>query len=311
MMGDFPRERQQNGQPDLMKVLKSHGLGNDYLIIENIPSPPSPLQVVLLCDRNHGVGGDGLLLRVPGDHADFGLRIYNPDGSLAEISGNGLRIFAHWLHHHQGAPERFTVATGGRVVPCWVQGDRVTVEMGRASFDPAEVPVRADRPFVDAPLPPEIAGADGPTLRATAVGLGNPHCVIFVDQDPGGLPWRRWGAALERHALFPNRTNVQFAQVLAPDHIRIRIHERGAGPTLASGSSACGVAAAALRTGRAGPHVRIEAPGGVLSVSIDERWMLRLEGPVEEVGVFHPSPALQRRWRAAGAPLQSDGSETT
>jgi diaminopimelate epimerase len=309
-MGDFQRDSLQHGQADLVKVLKSHGLGNDYLIIENTPSPPSPLQVVLLCDRNHGVGGDGLLWGEPSEQADFGLRIYNPDGSLAEISGNGLRIFAHWLHHRRGAADRFTVATGGRVVECRVQGDEVTVQMGRASFAPAEVPVLSDEPFIDALLPAEIAGPDGPPLRGTAVGLGNPHCVIFVEQDPGALPWRRWGAALERHPLFPHRTNVQFAQVLAPDHIRIRIHERGAGPTLASGSSACGVAAAALRTGRAGRELRIEAPGGTLSVSIDADWGLRLRGPVEEVGSFQPAPALQRRWRRAGAPLQSDPSET-
>ena len=291
----------QSRQADLVNVLKCHGLGNDYLIIENKPSPPTPLQVVLLCDRNHGVGGDGLLLAVPAVDADYGLRVYNPDGSIAEISGNGLRIFAHWLHHRQGAPQRFTVSTAGRVVTCQVGGDQVTVDMGRASFEPAEVPVAAPAPFIDAPLPPEITDPGGPALLGTAVGLGNPHCVVFVDCDPDDIPWRLWGARLERHPLFPNRTNVQFAQVLAHDHIRIRIHERGAGPTLASGSSACGVAAAALETGRAGHTVRIEAPGGMLRVAIDPHWQLRLEGPVEVVGSFEPSPALLDRWRAAGA----------
>jgi diaminopimelate epimerase len=300
-MGDFPDENGQYAQADLVKVLKSHGLGNDYLIIENAPSPPTPIQVVLLCDRNHGVGGDGLLSLVPASDADFGLLIHNPDGSVAEISGNGLRIFAHWLHHQRGAPERFTVATGGRVVVCRVAGDRVEIDMGRADFEPAEVPLAHPEPFIERPLPPEIAGQGGPTLLATAVGLGNPHCVVFVEQDLDSLPWRDWGARIERHPLFPNRTNVQIARVLAPDHIEIRIHERGAGPTLASGSSACGVAAAGLMTGRTGRRVRIESPGGVLTVDIGPEWQLTLEGPVEQVGRFEPSAAFLARWRAAGA----------
>jgi diaminopimelate epimerase len=300
-MRDFSIDSGQNEQADLVKVLKSHGLGNDYLIIENKPFPPTPLQVVLLCDRNHGVGGDGLLSQIPASNADFGLQIHNPDGSTAEISGNGLRIFAHWLHHTQGAPARFTVATGGRVVPCQVQGDRVRLGMGRADFEPSLVPVAHAEPFIEQPLPPEISGPGGPTLRGTAVGLGNPHCVVFVDGELDALPWRTWGSRLEHHPLFPNRTNVQFARVLAPDHIEIRIHERGAGPTLASGSSACGVAAAGLRTGRTARSVRIEAPGGVLEVEIDPAWQLDLEGPVEQVGRFEPSAAFLSRWRAAGA----------
>ena len=300
-MRDFPNGFGQNEQADLVKVLKSHGLGNDYLIIENKPFPPTPLQVVLLCDRNHGVGGDGLLSQVPASNADFGLMIHNPDGSVAEISGNGLRIYAHWLHHVRGAPDRFTVATGGRVVPCEVLGERVRLGMGRADFEPSLVPIDHPEPFIEQPLPAEITDRGGPALMGTAVGLGNPHCVVFVDDDLDALPWRAWGAHIEVHPLFPNRTNVQFARVLAPDHIEIRIHERGAGPTLASGSSACGVAAAGLRTGRTGRAVHVEAPGGVLDVEIDSSWHLSLEGPVEQVGRFEPSAAFLARWHAAGA----------
>ena len=302
-MRNLPREDQHDGQVKSFKVLKFHGLGNDYLIIEKNPSPPTPRQVVLLCDRNHGVGGDGLLVRVPTSHADYGLQIHNPDGSIAEISGNGLRIFAHWLHHQHDAPARFTVATGGRVVGCEVDGDEVEVAMGQASFEPAQVPVQLPSPMIDAPLPTEIAGAGGPVLRATAVGLGNPHCVMFFEQDLDELPWREWGACIERHTLFPNRTNVQFARVLSPDHVEIRIHERGAGPTLASGSSACAVAAAALETGRTGPVVRVQAPGGTLSVRIGPSWQLQLRGPVEAVGHFEPADTFLARWQAA-APLQ-------
>ncbi len=282
-----------------MDVLKSHGLGNDYLIVDIPPSPPSLLQVVLLCDRNHGVGGDGVLSPGPRADADYGLRIFNPDGSEAEISGNGLRIYAHWLHHHRAAPAAFTVRVGGRTVACEVSGDSVQVAMGRASFDPAEVPTTLEEVLVDGPLRPSVAMPGEPPLLATALGLGNPHCVMFFERDLDDLPWRRWGKAIEHHPVFPNRTNVQFARVLDRGQIAIRIHERGAGPTLASGSSACGVAAAAVRTGRADRDLRIVAPGGVLNVRVDADWQLHLAGPVEEVGTFRPSPAFEARWTSA------------
>ncbi len=282
-----------------MEILKFHGLGNDYLIVDIPPSPPSLEQVVLLCDRNHGVGGDGVLCPGPRVEADYGLRIFNPDGSEAEISGNGLRIYAHWLHNHRGAPARFTVRVGGRIVACEVAGESVKVAMGRARFEPIDVPLARCEALIDTALEPPVHDPNEPPLLATAVGLGNPHCVMFFDQDLDTLPWRRWGARIENHPLFPNRTNVQFARVRAPDHIEIRIHERGAGPTLASGSSACGVAAAAVRTGRTGRKLRIQAPGGDLHVQVGHDWQLHLEGPVEEVGRFQPSAAFVERLRKA------------
>ena len=272
-----------------MVFFKSHGLGNDYLIAEAPHPPPTAGQVRLLCDRNHGVGSDGLLWACTSARADAGLRIFNPDGSEAEISGNGLRIFAHWLHHHRGAPPDLCIEVGGRVVACRVQGDQVRVAMGHATFEPAGVPLRAHLPLIEAPLPV----AD---LRGTAVGMGNPHCVVFVEQDLDSLPWRAWGEALERHPLFPNRTNVQIARVVAEDSLEIRIWERGAGPTLASGSSACAAAAAAVRTGRCRGRIQVEAPGGVLQVGVADDWAITLEGPVEEVGAFTPAPAFQARW---------------
>jgi len=278
-----------------VKLLKSHGLGNDYLVVETAPPPPTPRQVTLLCDRNKGVGGDGLLLPVPSARATAGLRVFNPDGSEAEISGNGVRIFAHWLHHRRGAPRALTVEVGGRVVACEVDGDRVRVAMGRATFAPVLIPVAAPDPLVEAPL--RVAGTD---LRVTTVGLGNPHCVVFVDRDPDALPWRAWGAALERHPLFPHRTNVQIARVLGPDALMIRVWERGAGPTLASGSSACAAAAAAVRTGRCRGRIQVTSPGGTLAVDVAEDWEIVLEGPVEEVGSFEPAPAFLARWAAAG-----------
>jgi diaminopimelate epimerase len=276
-----------------MRFWKAHGLGNDYLVLEEPVTPALTARlVVALCDRNRGVGSDGILEPMsPTLGADFGVRIWNPDGSTAEKSGNGLRIFARWLRDSGRSPsDRFSISTGPCRVECETTADAVSVEMGAATFTPAEVPVDAPGELVDAPI--ELS--DGP-LIVTAVGIGNPHCVVFRDEPLDTLPWRRWGAELERHPRFPNRTNVQVARVIDRRAVEIRIHERGAGETQASGSSSCAVAAAGVRTGRldAG-RIRVEMPGGRLWVTVSPDGVL-LEGPVEAVGHFEVDP----RWLAS------------
>src|SRR5581483_2085138 len=240
--------RPPGGVPAIPFV-KGHGLGNDYLVLEesDLPAPLAPDAIARLCDRHRGVGSDGVLLRVATTRADFGLRIFNPDGSEAEKSGNGLRIFAKYLWDHGGArTERFTVDTPGGLVECQlhVRDGRVgfvTVEMGRATVQAREIPVAGvEGEAVDLAL----ALADGTRLTATAVSVGNPHCVVFVDAlDEGAC--RRLGPLVERHPAFPHRTNVQLARPHGPDLVEILIWERGAGYTLASGSSSCAAAAAA------------------------------------------------------------------
>ena len=273
-----------------MRLFKSHALGNDYLIQESGP-PPSPGLVRALCHRTNGVGSDGLLCPQPSAVADCGVRIYNPDGSEAEKSGNGLRIFARWRVDRLYTPRDFTVETLGGVVRCTVLDDGVRVEMGRARFEPEALPATFAGPLIDGPLP-----VGDETLTATAISVGNPHCVIFVEHDPDLSPWRRWGEAIERHPSFPNRVNVQVAQVLGPDHLTIRIWERGAGETSASGSSSCAVAAAAVRTGRLRPgRIRLDMPGGTLFVTVAERFDLTLEGAVTPIGEL----VLDPRWLAA------------
>ena len=272
----------------MIPFAKGHGLGNDYLVMDqrDLPRPLSMRAITRICDRNWGVGSDGILLLVPSARADFGLRIFNPDGSEAEKSGNGLRIFAKYLWDHGHAKkEAFTVDTKGGVVECQLHVrdghvNFVTVEMGRATFRAAEVPMTG--------LPGEAVGVpltlrDGPALTVTAVSVGNPHCVVFVDRlDESEV--RRLGPQLETHAAFPNRTNVQFARVVARDVLEILIWERGAGFTLASGSSSCAAAAAAVRNGRCDHgRVAVRMPGGELAVHVRPDWSLRLEGPVEEV----------------------------
>ncbi len=266
--------------------VKGHGLGNDYLVLtgKDLGRELSARAIQKICDRHWGVGGDGILLLVPSAVADFGLRIFNPDGSEAEKSGNGLRIFAKFLHDHGHARSlRFTVETRGGIVECvcHVRDGRVeavTVEMGRATFRAPEIPMNGpDREVVGVPLQ-----VDGTTLTVTAVSVGNPHCVVFVprlDEQEA----RRLGPLIERHPAFPNRTNVQFARVHARDTVDILIWERGAGWTLASGSSSCAVACAAVKNGLTDRRVTVRMPGGQLAIEVREDWSIRLEGPVEEV----------------------------
>lgn len=280
-----------------MMLVKGHGLGNDYLVLHAWgPDRPAPWPglalsapgAVALCDRHRGPGGDGVLEPAPSAVADVGLRIWNPDGSLAEKSGNGLRIFARYLVDHRGFPPSMTIEVPAGVVRCDVAPEHVTVEMGVATLDPAQIPCAL--PLFDAPI--EVCGA---ALRATAVGLGNPHCVIFVTEPLDSLPWRAWGAALERDPRFPNRTNVQIARVLGPDRLEARIWERGAGETSASGSSACAVAVAARCLGRCGGRVTVSMPGGALSVEVAPDLAVTLRGPVEEVGTFWVSEPLAKK----------------
>jgi diaminopimelate epimerase len=271
----------------MIPFVKGHGLGNDYLVINeaDLSFPLTPLAIQRICHRNWGIGSDGILLLVESSSADFGLRIFNPDGSEAEKSGNGLRIFSKYLHDHGHTKETtFTVETKGGVVECQCQVsagrvDFVTVEMGRATFRAPDIPMHGpDREVVGVPLQ-----VNDHFLRVTAVSVGNPHCVVFRDSlDEPEL--KRLGPLIERHPSFPNRTNVQFAKVLGRDRVQILIWERGAGYTLASGSSSCGAASAAVKNRLCDyGSVTVTMPGGELMIEVRPDWSLRLRGPAEEV----------------------------
>lgn len=248
-------------------AFRAHGLGNDYLVV---PGPLSPTLVRALCDRHRGPGGDGVLepLPAPPGH-DYAVRIYNPDGSEAEKSGNGLRIFAAWLHLKQQAPTHFSVWTRGGRVECTVDAEgwpvQVQVDMGRAT-------VGKPTPFQD--------------FEYVPVSVGNPHAVVW------GIPadWQARGARLE-HAV-EGRTNVQFIEIVNQHTIRARIWERGAGHTLSSGSSSCAVAAVGVLSGRVQSPVRIEMEGGSLEVEVGPDLLLRMRGPVEPIAEL----ALEARW---------------
>jgi diaminopimelate epimerase len=272
----------------MIPFAKGHGLGNDYIVIDgkDLTAPLTPAQIALICDRNWGVGSDGILLLVPPTAgADFGLRIFNPDGSEAEKSGNGLRIFAKYLHEHgQAKRPTFTVDTaGGRVqCQCHVRDGRmneVTVEMGRCTFLAPEIPMNGpEREVVRVPLQ-----VGDQMLAVTCVSVGNPHCVVFTDRlDEAEI--RRLGPQIETHPAFPNRINVQFARVASRSAVDILIWERGAGYTLASGSSSSAVACAAVKNGLCDHGaVTVRMPGGTLHIEVRPDWSIRLQGPVEEV----------------------------
>ena len=271
----------------MIPFVKGHGLGNDYIVMngKELSFALTPLAVQRICHRNWGIGSDGILLLVDSRNADFGLRIFNPDGSEAEKSGNGLRIFARYLYDHGfTAKKSFKIETLGGIVEAELHLNdgrvgRVTVEMGKANFRAPDIPMNGpDRDVVGVPLQ-----VDRDTLTVTAVSVGNPHCVVFRDSlDVSEI--KRLGPLIERHPAFPNRTNVQFAWVEGRHRVAILIWERGAGYTLASGSSSCAVAAAAVRNGLCDSgRVTVVMPGGELSIEVRPDWSLRLEGPVEEV----------------------------
>lgn len=266
--------------------VKSHALGNDYIVIDPgaLSFSLTPQAIRMICDRHRGVGSDGILAHVPSERADFGLRIYNPDGSEAEKSGNGLRIFARYLHDHGLAKAReFRIETPGGIVNVALrlkgrEVEEIIVDMGAATFQSDRIPVTGPpRDVVD-----EAIEADGEPLVFTAVSLGNPHCVVFVPA-LSQVDLHRLGPELERHQVFPNRINVQFAEVKSRNRVAILIWERGAGETLASGSSACAVAAAAVKKQLVDRELTVSMPGGELQISVALDWSIRMAGPAVEI----------------------------
>lgn len=267
-----------------MKFAKYHALGNDYLIAnpQEAGECLSPAIVRWLCDRHYGVGSDGVLLGPLTSTAGvFGLRLYNPDGGEFEKSGNGLRIFARYLWDcGQVAEEPFEVRTNGGDVRCRVHpgGRSVTVEMGQVRFNSREIPVLGPaREVLGEAL--NIAGAE---FRISAATIGNPHCIVLCDHLSREFTLQ-WGPLIETHPLFPNRANVQFMQVLDRSSIQIEIWERGAGYTLASGTSSCAAAAAAHRLGLCGREIAVHMPGGQLHVSLSADLSAILRGSVTKI----------------------------
>lgn len=267
-----------------MQVNKYHALGNDYLVLDPAGSEVSlsGAQIKRICDRHYGLGSDGLLIGpIPAEGCDFGLKLYNPDGNEFEKSGNGLRIFARYLWDvgHVGT-EPFTIATpGGRVTARVHEGGRrVTIELGQVSFDSEKIPV-AGRPreVLD-----ENLTLGGWSLQVSCATVGNPHCVV-LRKEVSAAEAQSLGPLIETASRFPKRTNVQFLQVLDRSNVRIEIWERGAGYTLASGTSSSAAAAVAHRLGMVDSQVAVHMPGGVIDVTIGPDWSITIAGDVTRV----------------------------
>ena len=281
-----------------MKYVKYHGLGNDYLVIRpaDVSGDLDPGKIRRICDRNYGIGSDGILLGpLRSDTGDFRLRILNPDGSEAEKSGNGLRIFSRFLWDLGVVSEnRFTVETLGGTVACHVHsgGKMVTVVMGEVSFLSSKIPVAGKEREVLR----ESMDIEDTTFAYCAATVGNPHCVILCKKISPELALH-YGPLIETDPRFPHRTNVQFLEIMDRANIRIEIWERGAGYTLASGSSSTAAAAVAFRLGLCDPAITVHMPGGRLAIQFAQNFAATMTGPVTRVceGVMDPEMFAEER----------------
>jgi diaminopimelate epimerase len=268
----------------MTRFAKYHALGNDYLVLDpaTVVEELTATRIRLICDRHYGVGSDGVLLGpLESAECDFRLRLFNPDGSEFEKSGNGLRIFARYLWDAgRVGLEPFTIMTPGGRVTCRVHpgGASVSVDMGQVSFHSSRIPVAGP--------PREVLNesllVDGQELRFCAASIGNPHCVVLC-AEVSAEQAHRWGPAIENDPRFPRRTNVQFMKVLDRGAIQIEIWERGVGYTLASGSSSCAAAAVAHRLGLCDSRVAVKMPGGSIDIAIAGDWSITMTGAVTRV----------------------------
>ncbi|XP_057512882.1 diaminopimelate epimerase, chloroplastic-like [Actinidia eriantha] len=285
-------DRKQSG---FLHFVKYHGLGNDFILVDNRDSMEprvTPDQAVKLCDRNFGIGADGVIFAMPGiNGTDYTMRIFNSDGSEPEMCGNGVRCFARFIAELDNLHGRqsFTIHTGAGLIVPEIQDDgKVRVDMGepilKASDVPTKLPANKEQSVVKSEL-----DVDGITWNVTCVSMGNPHCVTFGGKGSqnlliDGLNLAQIGPKFEHHEMFPARTNTEFVQVFSRSHLKMRVWERGAGATLACGTGACAVVVAAVLEGRAGRSCIVDLPGGPLEVEwSEEDNHVYMTGPAEVV----------------------------
>jgi diaminopimelate epimerase len=274
--------------------IKMHGLGNEYIVFDstNIDFKLTSGAIKRICNIHFGIGSDGIVMKVPSEKADFGFRVYNPDGSEAEKSGNGLRIFCKYLYDNGFAEnKKFTIETLTDVVGAEIIEDiggkasLIRIDMGKAIFNSPKIPVSSDLPEF---IGQKIKAGDR-EYEVSCVSVGNPHCVIIRDElDENEV--RKYGPLIENHHLFPNRINVQFARVISEHDAEILIWERGAGYTLASGSSSCAASSVLVKRGLIKGELTMHMQGGDLKISIDGRWNIRMTGEVRAIaeGILNP-----------------------
>ncbi len=272
-----------------MKFVKMHGAGNDFVLLEAQEEERDWSKLaVAMCDRHFGIGADGILLVLPSERADLRMRMFNPDGSEAEMCGNGLRCFAKYAVERglvQPQDGRFTIETLAGVLTTQVtladgRVERVRTSMGVPRFAPAEIPVAVE---AEPPLKNLSLDVEGQTVAVTCVSMGNPHAVHFSARPVSSYPLEEIGPRVEHHELFPQRVDFEVARVLSRDLIEARVWERGAGPTLACGSGASAVMVAARLHNMVDERVDIRFPGGTLTLEWDGDGEVYLSGPAVEV----------------------------
>ena len=271
-----------------MHFAKWQGTGNDFVLIEAKEERDWPRLACAICDRHFGVGADGILLMLPSDRADLRMRMFNPDGSEAEMCGNGLRCFVrHAVEQGLARPQdgRLRVETGAGVLTAELLDEQgregwVRVGMGRPRFAPAEIPVLAE---VEPPIRNLSLTVDGQIVSVTCISMGNPHAVHFYARPVASYPLEQVGPKVETHPLFPQRVNFEVARVLNRELIEARVWERGAGATLACGSGASAVMVAAHLHSLVEDRVEVRLPGGALLLEWDGEGEVYLSGPAERV----------------------------
>ena len=272
-----------------MHFTKMHGIGNDYIYIngfeEHIDNPADVARAV--SDLHFGIGGDGLIVILPSTRADFRMRMFNADGSEAQMCGNGIRCLAKYVYDH-GLTQRTTIQVETlagvlelQLFPSAGVVDKVRVRMGEPRLERTQIPMRGPAGRVlQEPLV-----VDGTAFEVTAVSMGNPHCIVFVD-DPQTFEVASWGPRFEHHAVFPEGVNTEFVRVLDSQTFAMRVWERGSGETLACGTGASAVAVACHLTGRTGRRVTGHLVGGSLELEWNEADnQVYMTGPAVEV--FH------------------------
>lgn len=256
---------------------KYHGLGNDFILIDDRDKfDPSltPEQSEQLCNRNFGIGADGVIfaLKPSSEQFDFRMRIYNSDGTEPEMCGNGIRCMARFLQDLGENAKTYNIDTlAGNIVPVVNDDGSITVDMGEPILQASKVPTTLSANADKDSVVEQSYECNGKTWKISAVSMGNPHAIIFVDDLETSIDFTSDGPALEKASVFPAKTNVEFVQVLAESHLKMKVWERGAGPTLACGTGACALTVAAIRAGkipRTAEHqsVRVTLPGGDLQI---------------------------------------------
>lgn len=268
-----------------MKFWKMHGLGNDYIVIDDRNGSLRENQfgtlAQRLCKRRFSVGADGILFVFNSSVADAKMRIFNADGSEAEMCGNGIRCFAKYCYENNVAKKlRMKVETLAGVKELWLNLDgeevkTVKVDVGKPILEREKIPMLGEGKCIDQPLK-----VNHETFKITCLSVGNPHCVLFVD-DLGRFPVEKIGPKIENHPMFPNRTNVGFAQVLDENNLKLRVWERGVGETLACGTGACASVVAGNLLGKVAEKCVVHLLGGDLSVEYADK--ILMTGPAEKV----------------------------